>query len=351
MSLLGKRIKQARRRARASQRDLAAVSGVSATAISKYERGLMKPGSEVILKIAHALDVDVSFFLRPERVKTIEPAYRKLKKLSKTSERQLIERIRDWLERYLEAEDITEPERRAYTMPEGFPYEVQTMDDAERAADQLRDLWDLGSDPIENLTSILEHRGVRVGVLEADDAFDACTFIADVNGGVPVMVTRRGVPGDRQRFSLAHELGHLVLQFPEGMTDTEEERACNRFAGALLAPAEQLLQDVGETRGSISKEEILVLKHTYGISMRALTFRFRDSGVITEAEWKSVQRAFTSAGWHRQEPGKPVAAEEPQRFRMLVLRAVTENLISERRARELYGQDFDELSEAEPADA
>lgn len=351
MSLLGKRIKQARLRARASQRDVAGKSGVSATAISKYETGKMKPGSDVILKIADALDVDVAFFLRPERVTSIKPAYRKLKKLSKTSEYQLIERIRDWLERYLEAEDIVEPKRRLFVMPEGFPWEVEKVDDAEPAAEHLRQAWDLGSAPIENLTLVLEHHGIRVGLIEADEDFDACTFTAEVNGGLPVMATRRGVPGDRQRFSLAHELGHLLLSFPEEAPEKMEEHACNRFAGALLAPREQLLHDVGDVRGTISKEELLLLKHNYGISMRALTYRFRDAGITTKGEWKSAQRAFTSLGWHVQEPGEPVTPEEPQRFRMLVLRAVAEDMISERRARELLGSDVDVFTEPALAEA
>ena len=77
MSLISDRIKQARVRKGLSLRDLQDRVGVSATALSKYERGLMKPGSDVLLRLAKALDVNVGYFFRPAIVKEIEPAYRK----------------------------------------------------------------------------------------------------------------------------------------------------------------------------------------------------------------------------------------------------------------------------------
>jgi len=341
MSHTGTRIKQARRRAQASQRDLAEAIGVSATTISKYERGLSKPGSGVLLDIAEALDVDVSFFLRAPRVTSIEPAYRKL--LRKKDERQIIERIRDWLERYLEAESIVQPEPARFSMSEGFPHVVQSMDDAEAAAAALREAWDLGTDPIEDVTSILEDRGIRVGTLDADNGFDACTFRTQINGAVPVIVTRKGLPGDRQRFNLAHELGHLVLDFADAGA-VNEEKACHRFAGAFLAPGSAVRDTIGRMeRRSITVDELHVMKHRFGLSMQALIFRLRDLGLISGAHANRAHRGFRSQGWHQEEPGDPVPPERPERFHLLLLRALAEDLISERRARELYGDDIAEF--------
>ena len=72
--------------------------------------------------------------------------------------------------------------------------------------------------------------------VEADEDLDACAFTAEVHEEIPVPVTRRGVPGDRQRFGLAHALGHLLLSFPAEATEKKKEHACNWFAGALIAP-------------------------------------------------------------------------------------------------------------------
>lgn len=78
--------------------------------------------------------------------------------------------------------------------------------------------------------------------------------------------------------NLARALGQVLLPFPEEATEILEEHACNRFTGALLAPREQLLHDVGDVRGTISNEELLLLKHNYGISMRALTYADASGG-------------------------------------------------------------------------
>lgn len=343
MSTAGARIKQARRRAKWSQHDLAAEVDVSATTISKYERGLSKPGSEALLQIADALGVDVSFFLRPRRVGEIEPAYRKLSSLNKGEERQLIERIRGWLERYLEAEAIAEPEPAVFEMPGGFPWAVASGGDAEAASIALREKWNLGTDPIEDVTSTLEERGIRVGIVEAEKAFDACTFRTEMDGQVvPIIATRRGLPGDRQRFNLAHELSHLLLDVAE-----EEEAACHRFAGALLAPEPALREAIGESeRRKITIDELHVLKHRFGISMQALFFRLRDLNIISDAAAKRTRREFRKRGWHEEEPGDPVEPEQPERFHLLVLRAFAENLIGEKRARELYGGPIAELESA-----
>jgi Zn-dependent peptidase ImmA (M78 family)/DNA-binding XRE family transcriptional regulator len=344
MSIAGARIKQARHRAKWSQHDLAAEVDVSATTISKYERGKSKPGSKILMQIADAIGVDVSFFLRHQRVGTIEPAYRKLSSLNKGDERQLIERIRDWLERYLEAEEIAEPEPAAFTSPHGFPYPVASMGDAEAASMALREAWNLGTDPIEDVTALLEDHGIRVGVIEADDAFDACTFRAEINGGVPVIVTRQGLPGDRQRFNLAHELGHLLLDVDD---DLDEETVCHRFAGALLAPEPAVRDAVGEMeRQNLTLDELHLLKHRFGLSMQAFFFRLKDLHIVSEATATRAHRIFRKRGWHREEPGDPVASEKPERFQLLVLRALGEGLIGEKRARELWGGPIAELESA-----
>lgn len=347
MSTAGARIKQARHRMKLSQRELAEQVGVSHTTISNYERGEKKPGSEVLMNIADALGVDLSFFLRAHRVVEIAPAYRKLASLNKGDERQLIERIRDWLERYLETEEIVNPAPKAFEMPTGFPYPVTSVGEAEAAATLLRETWDLGTDPIEDVTALLEDHGIRVGRVDADNGFDACTFRADINGGIPVVVTRTGLPGDRQRFNLAHELGHLLLDIED---DLDEETVCHRFAGALLAPEPAVRDTVGDAeRRNITLDELHVLKHKFGLSMQAFFFRLRDVGVISEYEAKRAHREFRKRGLHRKEPGDPVPPEQPERFHLLVLRAYGEGLIGEKRARELYDGPIAELeSQLEP---
>jgi Zn-dependent peptidase ImmA (M78 family) len=295
------------------------------------------------MEIADALEIDLSYLLRSPRVQNIEPAYRMERSTSMTVKEKgaLMERIRDWLERYLEAEETAEAGPAAFTARDGFPYPVASMGDAEAAAMALREAWNLGTDPIENVTALLEDHGIRVGVIEADDAFDACTFWAEITGGVPVIVTRQELPGDRQRFHLAHELGHLLLDVDD---DLDAETVCHRFARALLAPESAVRDAVGEMeRQNLILDELHLLKHRFGLSMQALFVRLKDLRIVSEATATRAHRMFRKRGWHREEPGDPVASEKPDRFQLLVLRALGEGLIGENRARELWGGPIAEL--------
>jgi Zn-dependent peptidase ImmA (M78 family)/DNA-binding XRE family transcriptional regulator len=339
---LGARIEQARRLRGLSQRELADRIDRSKTTVSKYEREVTLPDSAKLMEIAEALDIDLSYFLRNPRVGDIEPAYRTFSSMLVKEENAIVERIRDWLERYLEVESILSVDALDFEWPEGVPYRVSSMKEVEQAALQLRDAWEIGRDPIENLTERLEDHALRVGSIEAPDAFDACAFEAQVNGGIPVVVFNEKCPGDRQRFSIGHELGHLVLEV-EG--DLKEEKACDRFSGAFLVPQEVFVNDVGEERRRISQRELELLKQKYGVSMQALVYRMKDLGVLSDHHAGQIFRWFRETGNHKKEPGKPVPREQPQRFERMVQHALAEGLISDRRAAELLGRDADGLPE------
>lgn len=66
--MIGERIKQARQVSGLSQQALAEKVGVSAKAISKYERNLDTPSSDVLLRLGQALDVRLDYFFRTRNV-------------------------------------------------------------------------------------------------------------------------------------------------------------------------------------------------------------------------------------------------------------------------------------------
>lgn len=346
MSALGERLKLARLMARLSQQELAEQAGVSKMAISKYENNQMIPSSEVLLELAQALDVRIEFLLRQAPQLNIQPTYRKHGRMAARAEQAIIAEIQEWLERYLAVEAFFPDEQiRTFSQPEGFPYPVASLDDAERAAEKLRDAWQLGRDPIENLTELLEGRGIKVGLVKGDDRFDACTFW--VNKTLPVIAVKQGTAGDRERFNLAHELGHLMLDLPP---DIDEEKAAYRFAAAFLVPEEVARVELGQARHSLDPYELLLLKQKYGMSMAAWVYRAKDLGILSDNDAASMWRTFRSRGWHKQEPGEQLETEEPTRLRRLVRRLIAEDVISRSRAAELLGERI-ELSIKEQEEA
>jgi len=214
------------------------------------------------------------------------------------------------------------------------------MVEVEQAAVDLRKAWDLGIDSIENLTSLLEDKGIKVGVVDADNNFDACTFDAEGDGRLVIIVTRSDMPGDRQRFCLAHELGHLML---EPQNDLDSEKAAHRFAGAFLVPEEAAQFELRTGRRNLSDYELHMLKDKYGLSMQAWIYRAKDLGVLPEERATALFKKFRANGWHLKEPGEPYPPERPMRFERLVVGAISEGIISEKRASELLGKPLEQF--------
>jgi Zn-dependent peptidase ImmA (M78 family) len=332
---IGERIKQGRQMAGLTLRELAARSGVSAQAISKYERNINAPGSNVLIQLARALGVKVEFFLRPKSFSKIEVKFRKRKSLSVKGKNIILSHVSDWLERYLEIEGILSEGESIFRFefPMGFPKEVKNLETVERAAEDLRRAWDLGMGPIENLTDLLESKGLKVGSLDSDMKFDACTFQAEDDISIIGIVTRSDAPGDRQRFNMAHELGHLVLR-TDGIDD---EKAAHRFASAFLVPEAAVRFELRGKRADLSFYELHLLKHKYGLSMQAWIYRARDLGIIPESKANALFKWFSYKGWRKEEPGDAMPLEIPRRFERLVMGAMADGLIAESRASEILG--------------
>ena len=341
---VGQRILRARSAAGLSLRELAEAVGVSHTAIANYEAGRDNPSSGTLLKLATALNVQLEYFFRPARVDLgqVVPVYRKRSSLTETGERQTLARVLGWLEQYLTVEDVLAIDRHRFQQPDGFPFVIAQLADVEKAAVALREKWNLGLDPIENLTELLEDKGIKVGLVEADDDFDACTFSVGPGDLLRFVAVKQGLPGDRQRFNLAHELGHSLLVVAD---DVDVEKAAHRFAGAFLVPEPTVIDELGVKRHSLDLRELQLLKHKYGLSMQAWMYRAKDLGIITQRTFGTLFGAFKKRGWDKVEPGKQYPAETPTRMERLVRRALAEDLISEIRASELLGRPLREFAE------
>lgn len=333
---VAERVVAARKMAALNQRELASKIGMSAMAISKYESGAIIPNSAVLLKIAQATGVKPDFFFRPTSVHVSPPSFRRRGNLGKKKQHALLARVCDWLERYLEIESLVG------ATTEFSPLEPNESGDemspAENAAERLRKVWNLGLDPIANMVELLEEHGVKVELFDAPGGFDALTLWA--NGRTPVIAANQNVSGDRQRFNLAHELGHITLG---PSIDPGDEAMAHRFAGAFLIPSPAVKAELGEQRTWLELPELHLLKHKYGVSMQAWIRRAFDVGVISQGVYQQMMRWMSAKHWRKIEPGDQVPPEKPTRLVRLVVRAVGEGVITESRAAELLGAPLERI--------
>lgn len=139
--------------------------------------------------------------------------------------------------------------------------------------------------------------------------------------GVPFIRVSRagdrhvGVPGDRQRFTLVHELGHLGMHAevppPESADEARiVERQAHRFAGAFLTPAEPLLEDWQQLGGRVTLTVLKELKATWGVSIKMLVMRLQQLGVVEADQARSLYRQISARGCNKAEPVE-TTTEEP----------------------------------------
>ena len=332
--MIGERLKRARAASGLSMKALGEAVGVSANMIKKYEHDISMPSSSVLIKLSEALQVRSEYFFRPSKIELSSVEYRKRANTPKSILKRIEADVLDQAERWQELANLWPnfpvPE---FTVPESLPDRISTLEEIDKLADLVRAEWRLGLNPITDLIGTLELNGILVIVTEVDEQTKFDGLQTSISGK-PVIVVSANWPGDRQRFTLAHELGHLLMHNRLSL-DLEEEHACNRFASAFLIPASSMHQQLGVKRHKLEPQELYLLKQEYGLSMQGCLYRSANLNIITERVRKSLFIYFSSQGWRKLEPGKPYPKETTLLFKQLVYRALGEGIISESKAAEL----------------
>ena len=335
--MIGDRIQQARKASGLSLRALGEKAGVTAMAISKYENDQSTPSSEVLLALAKSLNVRTEYFFRQASVELENIEHRDHHQLPANEEKKVIADVKEQLERWEELEKfVPAPWSIPFDLPKDLPKQITDYDQIEKVAINVREHWDLGLNPISDLIDTIETKGIKVLITQYDGHKNFNGLSATVNGA-PVVVVGKHWTGDRQRFTLAHELGHLVLH---DLLDSSlgEEKACNRFAGAFLAPKDSVISCLGVRRKRLELQELSMLKQDWGLSMMAWSFRAKDLNIIPDTTYKQLWSEHMRH-WKAkaEEPGKRYEAEKPSLFKQLIYRAIAEDKIGESKAAELLG--------------
>lgn len=351
--MLGERLNLARKKAGFSLRALAgAMEGeVSAQAIGKYERNEMTPSSGVLIRLSKTLGVSLEF-LMSDQVKELEGVEFRKSSGTTVRDRSRVEAaVIDRLERYLSVEDILELDSAEWKAPTFGQKTLEQIEDAEALADELREVWNLGLDPIPNMTELLEEHGIKVLMFDLPEKVFGLTCMvqrSDDDPSVPVIVVNKNSTLERRRLTLGHELGHRVI---DDASPVDHEKAATTFAGAFLVPREHLIQEIGRHRNAIGYNELIQLKRMYRVSAAAFLMRLRQIGVIDQS---AIAYAFQTyaRGWRKEEPveledkAERGQHEVPRRFERLCYWALAERFVSPGKAAELLGLPLSKIEQA-----
>lgn len=336
--IVAKRIKSARNLAGLSLRELSdkMVGIVSHNAIKKYEMGLMMPDSKVLIALANALHVKTDYFFRPYEVSIENIEFRKKSKLLVKEANSIKEKVTDSISNYIELEQFLNITTVFNNPLKNIP--ISNGEDVELVVNTLLNHWKLGYNALPNVIELLEDKGIKVIEIDDNDNFDGLSGWA--NNTIPVIVINKNFPVERKRLTALHELAHLLLVFKENVDNKEKEKLCHRFAGAMLMPKDTFIEELGQSRKDISIPELISIKETYGISMQAIMARAKDLGVISEDRFLKY-RIWTNKEERRRKEigfGQYIGREQSTRFKQLLYRATSEELISMSKAANLANQ-------------
>lgn len=333
--LFAKRLKSARTLAGMSQDELVySMDGIiSKNAISKYEKGLMMANSEVLIKLAKALSVKPDYFFREFSVEINNIEFRKKNALGVKQVNAIKEKVIDIVQRYLELEQFLDI-KSEFNNPIANST-ISSKKDIEQAVNFVLKKWKLGVNALPNVIELLEDNEIKVIEIDAPEQFDGFSGWADQR--FPVIVLNKHYGIERKRLTALHELGHLLMNFSNNFTQKEIEKMCFQFAGAMLMPEETFKRELGANRSRISLQELVALKEEYGISIQAIMARAKDLGVISEFRYISF-RKYISGNRKEEGLGAYVGKENSNRFKQLVYRAASEEVISMSKAANLSNQ-------------
>ena len=335
--VVSKRVRSLRERRGWSLSELARRAGIGVSTLSEIEAGQSAPRLDTLVALAHALGAPLETFLHADE----NPLEVRLRAIE-TPEN--LPALQTWLERcrrYLEIEKALVGKQgiRAPVYPLQ-PSRDWHFEQVEIIAQQERHRLQLGIEPIADLVTVVEEAGLRVigADLPEDNLDGAILFAAEHEAAVALI--NRAKPPLRQRFTLAHEYGHLLLHRDRAeiwerdifRANSDEERQANAFAAAFLMPKPLIERMYGEygfsrRRGQLPMHGWLVMMRRLQVSPHALAWRLYNLGYIDESErnWalndgarllKEMERAFYDAPL---EPPKVPSLSE--RARALVLHA------------------------------
>jgi len=287
----------ARQRLGLAQGEAAERLAVPQVTLSRYENAVASPPDEFIARAAMAYDMPIEFFRQTDAVfgppVSVHPMWRKKADVTVREIDKIIAEINIralQLRRLLNAVE--------YTPQSNIPrLDLDDYDgDIERVAALVRAHWLLPNGPIENLTAAVERAGAVVMHSSMGGSSVSGVTIA-VPGLMPVIVLNQDQPADRMRWTLSHELGHLVMhKFPSPDMETE----ANNFASALLMPKNEIT--IALRSRKVDMARLAALKPEWRVSMQALLYRAQSLGLVEKSQAGWLWRRFAMDRTKLREP-------------------------------------------------
>lgn len=290
------RIKLARESREFSQVNFAELCGISQANLSKIEKGLKIPSEEEVKAFSNILKYPMSFF---EKDSTIHPYLKEFyyRRTLNIAQKKLdsfeaqINIISEHIETLLEAIDLK-------TDLPSVNIENEEIS-PERLAQKIRIHFGVAKGSIRDLISTLEQAGIIILYFQfpASGKLDGVSFIT--KKGYPVILINRNSSNSRIIFTLAHELGHLIMHYSYLIADKRDiEKEANQFATEFLAPSNEIKSDLIY----LNANKLMELKLYWKMSIKALLYKAKTLGTMSEDQYRRWMTTYNMKRWSAGEP-------------------------------------------------
>jgi Zn-dependent peptidase ImmA (M78 family) len=273
-----------------AQRDIAMRLRLTQGYISQVEHGIHEASRDILERLAQTLDYPPELFCELYRPHPLGIGfYRKHKTLPARLKAEIDSqanlhcmRIQKMIRRVeLVESNVVERSLQEYGSPESI-------------ARAIREYWQIPRGPIQNMTETLEHAGIVVVPLPFNTRQFSGVSLPTEQLNYVIFINS-SMPSDRGRYTLAHELGHIIMhRLP---TDSMEEEA-DRFAGEFVLPSQELESQLAK----LSLERLATLKRYWKISMAAILEQARNIAAVSERRYRILRIELSKAGYLLQEP-------------------------------------------------
>lgn len=294
-----------------NQKELAEKISISVSNISKMENSALTITPPVLEEIADATNYPTEFFYQKTDIIPDNLGYRRRQVVSQkilvpiNAQINIIRQHVQFLTRELKV-----------PVPKLPIIDVSGDVTPQMAAKQVRKSWKIKEVVIANLTQLLESHKVAISTFDFNTArVDSRSILTEDN--YPLIVHNRNHLGDRQRFTLAHELGHFVMHtFTDLSADRDITHEANLFAAELLMPEAQIRKDFKEL---LTITRLAELKKKWNVSMISILYRADDLGFLSPNQKHYLIRQFNALNIRRREPVElDVLIEKPKLIRQLI---------------------------------
>jgi len=348
IDILSLNIKRYRSKKNLTQKALSELSGVSLPSIKNIERKKSLPRTNTLLDLSKALDCKLQDLVMPVKEMT-SVRFRAKKKMNRRE--QVLAVVSDWLDDFSFLEDLLDDREEYKLLGLADNKKIHNPQGYAKAARNVIGLKE--DEPIHDISGLIESCGIKLlAMAYSSDAFNGLSVGAGDKGPAIIINTWERISIERQIFSTAHELGHLLMHLSDYNSkilteDKAQEKEADLFAGYFLMPEEGFDSEWEESYGMPFLDRVMKIKGIFKVSYKTVLYRLKQKEIVDDSIWFKFKSLYEDR-YHKklafkEEPfpeGSEPFGLKPfdfyaDRLSRLVRRALEKELISISRAAEI----------------